>query len=91
MVQTMLKLITYSCKIISTKTSEEIFSFQFDNEFIKENDSINAKADYQQLVGITCEDGKICTILVMVSQIVDHPILVQFLLGITMIKLYHYQ
>ena len=46
------------CKIITIKTKEEIFSFQFDNgvEIIEGGHYINA--DCQQLIGFVIEDGK---------------------------------
>ena len=49
------------CKMIATKTKEEIFSFQFDDGVeIDENDLNDIRADCLQLIGIICEDGKMC-------------------------------
>ncbi|OEU21441.1 hypothetical protein FRACYDRAFT_235067 [Fragilariopsis cylindrus CCMP1102] len=52
------------CKIIATKTTEEIFSFEFDNGVnTTETDSTNISIDCLQLIGVPCEDGKmVCNV-----------------------------
>ena len=49
------------CKIFATRTTEEIFSFEFDNGVdINEKDSTNIHGDCLQLIGAPSEDGKMC-------------------------------
>jgi hypothetical protein len=63
------------CKITSTKTTEEIFSFEFDNGVdINEIDSSNISGDCLHLIGIPSEDGKMCACVYGVSTCgASHP------------------
>jgi hypothetical protein len=63
------------CNIISTKTTEEIFSFEFDNGVnINEIDSNYNSGDCLQLIGVPSEDGKMCATVYGVSTCgASHP------------------
>tara|TARA_B110001450_G_scaffold231145_1_gene232826 strand:+ start:557 stop:5065 length:4509 start_codon:yes stop_codon:yes gene_type:complete len=56
------------CKVLSSKTNEEIFSFKFDNDVVLENIDDDGKIDASlttgfcsQYVAFTSEDGKMCS------------------------------
>lgn len=46
------------CRIVAAKTNEDIFSFEFDSSVSTE--LTYASADCMHLIGIPCEDGKMC-------------------------------
>ena len=46
------------CKMIASKTREEIFSFQFDNGMEINKSGHYIKADCLQLIGFVLEDGE---------------------------------